>query len=52
MEHFEFEPDEVSKVFFDDNGLSEVGWSIIRENIDYGEVVDVTIPGHSVYIDG
>ena len=32
--------------------LNEVGYSIIQECIDYGEVVRIGIPGHAVYIDG
>ena len=43
---------EESKIFFDENGLTETGWSIIRENLDYGEVIRVSIPGHAIYLDG
>jgi len=44
-------PEESSRLF-NENGLNDTGWSVVRENLDYGEVVEVTIPGHSVYIDG
>ena len=43
---------EESGIFFDQNGLTEVGWSVIRENLDYGEVIRVSIPGHAIYLDG
>ena len=41
-----------SKVFFDKDGLSDVGYSIIRENLDYGEPIRVGIPEHDIYLDG
>ncbi len=41
-----------SKIFFDSTGLTDVGFSIVRENLDYGEVIRVGIPGHAIYLDG
>ncbi|MBQ9787758.1 MAG: C10 family peptidase [Lentisphaeria bacterium] len=45
-----------NELFFDDSGkynrLTAVAYSIIRENLDYGEPVRVDIPGHSIYLDG
>lgn len=32
--------------------LTDTGYSIIRENLDYGEPVRVDIPSHSIYLDG
>lgn len=32
--------------------LTEVGYAIARECLDYGEVITVSIPGHSIYLDG
>ena len=39
-------------LFFQNDGLSDVGYSIIRENLDYGEPIRVGIPGHDIYLDG
>ena len=38
--------------FTGDDGLSEVGLSILRENLDYGEPIRVGIPNHAIYMDG
>ncbi len=38
--------------FFVNKEVSDVGWSVVRENLDYGEVIRLTIPGHSIYLDG
>ncbi len=32
--------------------LTEEGYALVRECIDYGEVIRVSIPGHSIYLDG
>ena len=42
----------VSKLFFGKKGLTDVGYSILRENLDYGEVIRVGVPGHAIYMDG
>ena len=34
------------------DGLNELGLSILRENLDYGEPIRVGIPSHAVYMDG
>ena len=34
------------------NGLNEVGLSIMRENLDYGEPIRIGIPDHAIYMDG
>ena len=45
--------DPVIGVFFAEGAsFTEVGFSILRENLDYGEVIRVGIPGHAVYMDG
>ncbi len=45
-----------NSLFFASSGessyLTEFGYSIVRECLDYGEVVRVEIPGHSIYLDG
>ena len=38
--------------FTGDTGFNEVGLSILRENLDYGDPIRVGIPGHAVYMDG
>ncbi|MBE6379035.1 MAG: hypothetical protein E7051_09515 [Lentisphaerae bacterium] len=47
---------ETNELFFDTSGkknqLTDLAYSIIRENLDYGEVIRVDIPGHSIYLDG
>ena len=43
---------EASKKLFQTGGLSAVGFSVVRENLDYGEVIRVGIPGHAIYMDG
>ena len=37
---------------FSGEKISDVGYSIIRENLDYGEPIRVGIPGHAIYMDG
>ncbi len=34
------------------NEFTEVGHSILQENLDYGEVIRVGIPEHDIYMDG
>ena len=34
------------------NTFTEYGYSLLRENLDYGEVIRVNIPGHAIYMDG
>ena len=41
-----------SRVFFNSGGLTDVGYSVVRENLDYGEPIRVGIPGHAIYMDG
>ena len=41
-----------SELFFNSSGLNDVGFSIVRENLDYGEVIGVGVPGHAIYMDG
>ena len=38
--------------FIGEDGLNEIGLSIMRENIDYGEPIRIGIPNHAVYMDG
>lgn len=38
--------------YFDGYILNDLGFSIVRENLDYGEVISMSIPGHAVYMDG
>lgn len=51
-----FSVGDTNETFFDTQGsknrLTDVAYSIIRENLDYGEPVRVDIPGHSIYLDG
>ncbi|MBR7138804.1 MAG: C10 family peptidase [Lentisphaeria bacterium] len=51
-----FSVGEDNELFFDTSGsnnqLTDVAYSIIRENLDYGEPVRVDIPMHSIYLDG
>ena len=43
----------VAKTFFaEGDSFTEVGFSILRENLDYGEVIRIGIPSHAVYMDG
>lgn len=39
-------------IYFDKSGLTDVAYSVIRENLDYGEPIRVGIPGHAIYMDG
>ena len=32
--------------------FTDYGYSLLRENLDYGEVIRVNIPGHAIYMDG
>ena len=32
--------------------FTELGHSILQENLDYGEIIRVGIPGHAIYMDG
>ena len=41
-----------STKLFSGGAITEVGYSVLRENFDYGEIVSVGIPGHSIYMDG
>ena len=41
-----------SGILFTTTGLSDVGYSIVREVLDYGEPIRVGIPGHAIYMDG
>ena len=38
--------------FYSTYDFSDVGYSVIRENLDYGEVVQIGISGHAIYLDG
>ncbi|MBR7143981.1 MAG: C10 family peptidase [Lentisphaeria bacterium] len=56
--------DSYYRVAFSDSGVgadwynvstdrfTDLGHSILQENLDYGEVIRVDIPGHSIYMDG
>ena len=45
--------DSACAMFFDEtSGLTDVGFSVLRENLDYGEVIRVGIPGHAIVMDG
>ena len=45
--------DSACSTFFDEtSGLTDVGFSVLRENLDYGEVIRVGIPGHAIVMDG
>ena len=41
-----------SKRMFDVTGITDIGYSVLRENFDYGEVVRIGVPGHAIYMDG
>ena len=41
-----------SELFFNSSGLNDVGFSVVRENLDYGEAIRVGVPGHAIYMDG
>ena len=41
-----------SKRMFSGTSITDVGYSVLRENFDYGEVVRIGIPGHAIYMDG
>ncbi len=41
-----------NQTIWDDDGLSDVGFSLVRENMDYGEPIRVGVPGHAIYLDG
>ena len=55
-----FSVGEINTAFFErkkingyiSNQLTDLAYSIIRENLDYGEIVRVDIPGHSIFLDG
>ncbi len=42
----------VNKTYFDGYVLTDLGFSIVRENLDYGEIISLSIPGHAIYLDG
>ena len=43
----------VPGVFFVEGAsFTEAGFSVLRENLDYGEAIRVGIPGHAIYMDG
>ena len=43
----------VPKLFFSgDTELTELGLSILRENLDYGEPIRIGVPSHAIYMDG
>lgn len=42
----------VDKTYFDGYVLTDLGFSIVRENLDYGEIISLSIPGHAIYLDG
>ncbi len=44
--------DLASTRIFTNSNLNETGFSILRENLDYGEIIRVGIPGHAIYMDG
>ena len=43
---------DANKTIWDNDGLSDVGFSLVRENMDYGEPVRIGVPGHAIYLDG
>jgi autotransporter passenger strand-loop-strand repeat protein len=43
---------DANKTIWDNDGLSDVGFSLVRENMDYGEPIRVGVPGHAIYLDG
>ena len=52
FDSFYFIHAETANSLFSDGKINEVGYSILRENFDYGEAVRIGIPGHSIYMDG
>ena len=38
--------------FKDDAAFNEIGYSVIRECLEYGEPLRMVVPGHSIYMDG
>ncbi|MBQ7396745.1 MAG: C10 family peptidase [Lentisphaeria bacterium] len=43
---------ETDKTITNNGTLNDVGYSVIREVLDYGEPLRVGIPGHAIYMDG